>query len=430
MARWVGLDVHKRVVEACFVDDQGNVLKRVRFALTHESLTAFATRTLQPTDHVVLEATTNTWAVVDLLTPHVAEVVVSNPTKTKVIAEANVKTDKVDAHVLAQLLRTGFVPRVWQPDAHTRMLRKLASRRAGLVADRTVIKNRIHAVLAQRLIVAPMASLFSRTGVTWLEGLALDEDGRREIDSDLGLLRALEREIDKLDAEAAKVAYRDERIRLLMTLPGVDVAVALTVVATLGDITRFKDGDHAASYIGLVPGVKQSAEHCYYKPITKAGNGTARCMLVEAAQHLGDNPGPLGAFYRKLRRKKSHSVAAVAVARKLVVVAWHMLTHAEPYRYALPAATETKLRRLRVRATGQRSPRGHKPGQGLNKPLVEGMRTKRVKPLADVYDNERLPTLHPPTEGEKRSIRLTGTAQFVGSIQKTQLVSRPKRPRP
>ncbi len=126
--RYVGLDVHKRVVEACIVDGAGNVLRRERFTLNRQTLERFAAKILRRTDHVALEATTNCWAVADALRPHVAKVVVSNPMATKAIAQAKVKTDKVDAHVLAQLLRCDFLPEVWhdaQPDP----------RRAGRASD-------------------------------------------------------------------------------------------------------------------------------------------------------------------------------------------------------------------------------------------------------------------------------------------------------
>lgn len=147
MIRYVGLDVHKRVVEACLVDQAGNIVHRERFALNHRTLELFATQVLRPTHHVALEATTNCWAVADVLRPHVAKVLVSNPMATKAIAQAKVKTDKVDAHVLAQLLRCDFLPEVWPPDQATRRLRELTGRRSDLIGQRTAMRNRIHSVL-------------------------------------------------------------------------------------------------------------------------------------------------------------------------------------------------------------------------------------------------------------------------------------------
>ena len=223
---------------------------------------------------MALEATTNTWAVVGVLRPHVGEVVVSNPLQTKAIAQAKVKTDKVDALILAQLLRCDFLPRVWQPDEATQVMRRLTGRRSALVGMRTAVKNRLHALLAQRLL-APPAELFSQAGMKWLQEAPLDADGELARQSDLRLLEATDREIHVLDQELAKHGYADEDVKLLMTLPGVDVAVAQAVRAAWGDIQRFRDGAHAAAYLGLTPSVKQSADKCYRGPITKRGNAQA-----------------------------------------------------------------------------------------------------------------------------------------------------------
>jgi transposase len=232
--RYVGLDVHKRVVEACIVDQGGKVVHRERFALNRRTLETFATKILRPTDHAALEATTNCWAVADVLRPHVAKVLVSNPMATKAIAQAKVKTDKVDAHVLAQLLRCDFLPEVWQPDEATRRLRELTGRRSALVSQRTMMRNRIHAVLAMRLIEVSFKKLFSPDGLDWLATVEIDDQGRMLIDSDLRQLAFLQKEIDVLDAELARRGYANEQVKLLMTLPGVDVATAEAMLAAWG----------------------------------------------------------------------------------------------------------------------------------------------------------------------------------------------------
>ena len=163
-----------------------------------------------------------------------------------------------------------------------------------------------------------------------------------------------------------------------MTLPGFDVATAEGLLAAWGDFTRFPDADHAASYVGLVPCTKQSAEHCYHGPITKRGNSHARWMLIEAAQHLDKHPGPLGHFFRRLMKKKGRNVAVVAAARKLAMIAWTMLMRNEPYRYAIPRSTETKLAKLRVKATGQRRKSGTPKGAKRQALLPGGGRTHQV----------------------------------------------------
>jgi transposase len=426
--RCVGLDIHKREATVCILDPQGNEQLSRRFELTRGSLQAFAQTTLRPTDRVALEATTNCWAVAEILTPRVAEVVVSNPLATKAIATAKVKTDKVDARVLAQLLRCDYLPAVWQPDPATQQLRQLTGRRAALVQQRTALQNRIHSVLAMRLIPVPVERLFSAAGLAWLRSLLqsaeLDEEGRWLIDSDLALLESVQQQIDRLEQLLAQRGWSDARVKLLMTLPGVDVATAETLLAALGDIDRFPTPEQAAGYLGLVPSTRQSAQKCYHGPITKRGNTQARWMLVQAAQSVARHPGPLGAFFRRLKRKKNHNVAVVAVARKLVMIAWHMLRHNEPYRYALPRTTETKLARLRVRGTGQQRRSGPPKGQKCVAKLPGGGGSRTIKSLDGVYAVEGLPARQPLSAGEQRTVRASGTAEFVAGLTHEQVIAR------
>jgi transposase len=131
---------------------------------------------------------------------------------------------------------------------------------------------------------------------------AWDEQGREALEGDLRLLAALEEEVARQDQLLAQQGYSDPRVKLLMTLPGVDPTVAQTLLAALGNATRFADSDHATSYLGPVLRTRQSASRCYHGPITKCGSGHARAMLVEAAQHVGARLGPLGVFFRRLAR--------------------------------------------------------------------------------------------------------------------------------
>ena len=271
-----GLNIHKKMVQAAVLGEDGRLLHSERFPATREALEEFARTKLSPQHRVALEATFNTWAVVRVLRPWVAEVVVSNPLRTRAIAEAKIKTDRVDALALAELLRADYLPRVWQPDPHTQQMRAQTTERAAMVSDRTRIKNRIHSILAQRLIPAPVDNLFSRAGLIWLRHLELDPPGRQALDRYLRQLQNCEQELLHLNRELAKEAHGDPQVKLLMTMPGVDVAVAQALLACLGDVTRFPGADRAAAYLGLVPSSHQSAEHCYHGPITKQGNRRAR----------------------------------------------------------------------------------------------------------------------------------------------------------
>jgi transposase len=429
--RFVGLDVHKQQITYCILDGSGTSIREGEILLTRERLADFATKVLQPSDHAALESTTNCWAVVEVLQQHVANVVVSNPMATKAIAHSKIKTDKVDAKVLAQLLRCDFLPTVWQPDTATRLRRQLSGRRASLVGQRTQLRNRIHSVLAMRLIIPPAGmALFGTQGVAWLKSLpedTIDADGAMMIASDLQQLESVQQEIDVFDKRLADLGWEDQRVKLLMTIPGISVVVAQALVAAFGDISRFKSGDAAASYLGLTPSTRQSATSVYHGPITKHGNSTARYMLVQAAQQYARQPGPLGHFFQRLKRRKNHNVAVVATARKLAVIAWRLLTTGEPYRYAQPKSTETKLAGLRVAATGEKRRGGCGKGVKSKAKLPGGSRT--VKSLDDVYTNEGLPlrTALPP--GELKHLKETDTMEFNEQISQPQIIPRKSRSR-
>jgi transposase len=421
---FVGLDLHKKIAEFVILDDSGNILCRGSSPATRAALENFARTHLTRDHRLALEATTHTWAVVALLEPFLAEVVVSNPLRTRAIAEAKIKTDRVDALVLAQLLRSDFLPRVWKPDPATRQLRQVSTERANLVADRTRLKNRIHAVLHQRLIQAPAGDLFQPASRAWLQQLELDPLGRQTLDRHLRQFRRLEEELTALTDELAVQAHADPRTRLLMTLPGVDFPVAQTLLAALGDVGRFPSADRAAAYLGLVPSTHQSAAHCYHGPITKQGNSHARWMLVQAAQSLARHPGPLGVFFRRLAKKKNRNVAVVATARKLVTIAWHMLRANQPYRYAQPATLEAKFSRLRIRATGQRKRTAPAKGTPRAAAYGTGKPTRAVPSLDQVYAAAALPALPPAAAGERRMLEENGAAVFAEQIRKPKRVPR------
>jgi transposase len=419
--RFVGVDLHKASATFHILSREGKTLKTGDFDVTPETIKQFAATHLRRADCVAVEVTSNTWAFVRLIRPYVATVVVSNPMKTKAIAEANVKTDKVDARVLADLLRCDYLPSVWIPSPAVEDNRALAARRTALVNQRTAIRNRIHAVLARRLISVPEGGLFSTKGMAWLQKLDLEPFDRTLIDSDLRLLEEIARQSDVIDTMIVQESYDDPRVQLLMTLPCVDYTVAHALNATLADVTRFPEPDRAASYLGLVPSVKQSAGKCYNGPITKAGASQTRWLLIQAAQCVGRHPGPLGAFFRKLAKRKNRNVAVVATARKLVTIAWHMLKNNEPYRYAVPRSTDEKLAAVRVRATGTKrksgvpkgTPRAQKPDEG---------KSRTIPSLDEVYVRQGLPARKPRADGEKRMIRESGTEQYVSSLDKKKVI--------
>jgi transposase len=355
----------------------------------------------------VVEATTSTWAVADLLQPFVAAVTVGNPLQIKAIAQAKVKTDKIDAEVLANLLRCDYLPTVWTPDAQTQKLHELTTIRSSLIADRTRLKNRVQSLLAQLLVVPPVKVLFSGKGLDWLRQVELPTEARSAVDLYLRLYEALAQEIVRLEDQLMGLAYADERAKLLMTLPGVAHGVAMSLLAALGDITRFRDGDHAASYLGLTPSVHQSGAKRHYGRITKTGCPQTRAMLVQAVQAASDHPGPLGAFFRRLRKRKKYNVAVIATARKLVTIAYLMLKNNEPYRYAKLEVVKNKLKDCQRKAdstTGSRAKPTNEPTES---------------PLNELYRQHGLPTCQAPTDwsdGERNALDEAEVLPFAESI--------------
>ena len=244
MRRVIGMDIHRTFAEVVFWEG-GRLRRYGRVDLTRAGLEGFG-RGLTKNDEVVLEATGNAMAVVRVLRPYVARVIIANPLQVKAIAHAHVKTDKIDAGVLASLHAAGFLPEVWLPDAETERLRRLVARRNQIVRQRTRVKNETHAILATHLIPpCPHAELFNGPGRAWLARQALPDDERAAI------TRHLDRDIG--------VAVVDQpAVRCLLTITGMNVTVAAGLVAAIGDIRRFASPQKLVSYFGLNPRVRQS----------------------------------------------------------------------------------------------------------------------------------------------------------------------------
>ena len=247
--RCIGLDVHRDFAQVA-IWQAGVVREAGRFATTPQEVRAFAVE-LRPGDEVALEATGNTWAIAALLASRAGRVVVSNPVKTRAIAEAKVKTDKVDAAILAQLLAADFLPSVWLPDPATAALRRQVRRRANIVRERTRLKNQVHAILHRNLVSrCPASDLFGIKGRHWLGQQQMPPD---EQATAIALLRQLDfqgEELALIDADLASVALGRDDVGLLMSIPGVDAIVALSIVAAVGEITRFRAPDKLVCYFG------------------------------------------------------------------------------------------------------------------------------------------------------------------------------------
>jgi transposase len=357
--RIIGLDIHRAFAEA--VAWQDGKLKRLgRIDMRRDRLEAFAA-TLRQDDSVVVEATGNAGSVAAVISPHVKRVVIANPMQVRMIAHAKIKTDTIDAGVLAQLYASSFLPEVWIPDEPTQALRRQVTRRNQIVRQRSRLKNIIQSILHAYLIPAcPHQDLCGPKGRAWLSEQVLPDDERYAVERHLREFDRLGNDLQVIERDLARSALADESVARLMTIPGIDMVVALALVAAIGDIQRFEAPQKLVSYLGLNPSVRQSGPGpAYHGRITKQGRGHARGMLVEAAWAAARAPGPLRAFFLRVRSRRGQHVAAVATARKLAVLIWHLLRKGESYLWARPALHARKMRELELKA-GHPAVRGQK----------------------------------------------------------------------
>ena len=357
--RDIGLDVHRDFCEVA-IWEAGELRSAGRIEATPEALELFA-GSLGADDRLALEVTGNAWEIARILEPHVARVLVVSPSDTG-IRQARAKTDRLDARTLARLLAAGSLEGLWMPDESTRAMRRRLARRSQLIKARTRAKNEVHAALMRKLIPKPQVSdLFGLAGRRWLRELELPAEERETVDGCLRQIDFLEQELWELERLIAKDGLESAEVRRLMTVPGVNVITAATFLAAIGDIRRFRSPRRLVGYLGLDPRVRQSgAGPATHGRISKQGSAPARYALVEASWSVVRQPGPLHAFYERIRARRGHQIAVVASARKLAVLFWHLLTKQEDYAYAQPSLTKKKLRRLELLAG---APKGKvKPG--------------------------------------------------------------------
>ena len=379
---YYGLDVHKDFIQVCRLSANGRQRQDFQIRATAEAIEAFAGK-LNRKDQIALEVTFHTWAIHSLLVPRAGRVVPVDATQVKAIASAKIKTDKVDAHTLAQLLRADFLPEVQMPSPKTWALRQLVSHRRMLLKQQTATKNTIHAIFNRRLIHLPLGwTPFAQKTRGWMREVVLPDAEHFMLHNALELLEQIETRVAEVDGQLLQQARISESAKFLMTIPGIDVTVAIGLLAAIDDIRRFPTPQKLASYFGLVPRIRQSAGRCHHGSITKAGNSTARSLVIEAAHVLARSSCPLATIYYRVRQKRGHNVAVTALARKLVHVVWHLLSKREPYRYAPAPRTRDKLLKLAINRCRARSV---------------------PKTLDGVYHEAGLHPLPIPTPGERRA---------------------------
>ena len=295
-----------------------------------EKLREWAAANLRKGDAVVIETTTNVWDVYDIVEPLVSYVVVAHAGGVRQIAEARVKTDKKDIERLIRLLIADIVPEVWVPPVEVRELRGMISYRNRLVKTSTMIRNRLQSLIHRHNLILPKGMLRDKV---WWEAQKVGALEKIQIRQELAMLDEMEKHKGEVDGELGRQSlgkvWGKQAMRLLQ-LPGFGVIVTMTVLSAIGDASRFESAKKLVGYSGLVAGVHDSGKEHIEKRITKSGRKELRWAMVEAAwRAIRISPYWKEQYEKYLRRMRKPNQAIVVIARKLLVVVWHVLTKEE-----------------------------------------------------------------------------------------------------
>lgn len=316
----IGWDMGKNKSHLTAVSQQtGEVLKEGKITNDKSEILPWLEGLSRPI-RVIFEATGNWQAIYEAIEQDVEEIQMAHPLDVKAIAHARIKTDKIDAGILAHLGRADMVPQAWIPPREVRDWRETLRHRAFLTALATKIKNRIHAYLEKSGIKPPegFSDLFGLKGLQWLEHVCLRPCPQQSLKQDLRILKMLREEIRQATVHIEALSKTDHRVQLIEPIRGIGVYSAMLILSEIGDVNRFPSPEKLVSYAGLCPSTYQSGNTLRHGRITKQGSRWLRWALVEAATRYHKVPGRLGQFYRRMEKRKGPKVARVALAREIL----------------------------------------------------------------------------------------------------------------
>jgi transposase len=338
MGQFIGCDAHKLYSLFVAVGEDGGCSPAWKVSHTEGAFEAFLAK-LPEGSEIALEACSSYYWMVAAMErtghhPHLA-----HPLEAKRRMGKTHKTDKLDASGLGILLRNGTLPEVWIPPAELRDQRELLRLRMQFVQQRTRWKNRIHGALTRYNVHVGVTDAF---GVRGREQIArqlgeLPGHTRRSVEQQLAVLDFVERQIEDCERRLAGLLEPSEEVRLLRTLPCVGPILSAVLWLEIGDVNRFPDAPHLASYAGLVPRVRASGGHTRLGPVGRDVNHHLKWAFVEAANLVAVNQRRLGPchvleLYQRLKKRKNHQKAVVAVGRHLAEAAYWILKKREVYR--------------------------------------------------------------------------------------------------
>lgn len=322
----VGLDVHKKFIYCVAIDEDGEVLFEKKVQNEPHELDRFMNR-ITKDSKIALESCSCFEYVYDYLDDAgFTNINVANPSRVGLIAKSRKKTDKHDAFVLANLVRTNMLPTSYVPNHIIREQRRITRFRASLGRTQALMKNRIHAILIRRGIKNPFDNMFTEKGFDFLQSIDFDWTERVEIDSYIGLIRHARAKSQDAEDMIKDYANQHPDAKLLISIPGIAPYSAISILGEIGDIKRFSSPKKLTAFAGLNPSVHQSADRCTYGHIAKQGNKHLRWMLGQCANIAVQRDSNLAKFYHRIKKRRGHNIAITATARKLLTIILTMLT--------------------------------------------------------------------------------------------------------
>jgi transposase len=322
----VGVDLHQRFCYLTAVDASGKKLKQSQVVNEGAALRAWLRQVPGPRQ-VVVEASGFWPAFARAVAPEADQWVMVHPQRTKAIASARLKNDKVDSETLAHLSRADLLPEAWRANERTQQTRLLTRLRITLGQQRAKAKNQLQAVLHQEGFLKPVSDVFGKKGRLWLAGLALSPAGRVVVEVWLKVVDQMDEAIAAQTKALEKMAAADARARWLQTVPGIGPYSAMVILGEVGEIERFGSKRALASYAGLTPSVRESAGKRKRGGIGHHGSGTLRWIMLQVAQVACRCSPAARACYGRLKQRKPAQVALIALARKLLTAVWALLSH-------------------------------------------------------------------------------------------------------
>jgi transposase len=323
---YMGIDLHKRYLFATVIDEAGKEVERARVENKKSSILAYIELLKQIDEDIsaVIEATSNSSKIYDELEKELKSICLANPLKTKAIASARIKTDKIDSNILALLLRSDLIPKAHMPAKNTREIRELTRYHISLTRIMTSLKNRVHAILAKYDIDSPILSsasdIFGKIGSSELRSLTLSPNHVRSLNGYLDMIEFIKNLLAEVKKEIAKIASSDEVCTRLKSIPGVGDFLSVLIKHEIDDIERFPSHHKLASYAGLIPSTYQSGDKTRHGRITKQGNSHLRWALIEATQVAIANSPYFRAHYEQKKKRVGSRSAIVATSRRLLEV--------------------------------------------------------------------------------------------------------------